>query len=93
MTLTTGEAIAKSIFGSRDGGPDTLVDAVDTINKSLRRIASGGIDGPDGLELVAMALSRDDDYSVSEALLRIAGSNHEIAESIDALARAVEKSV
>jgi hypothetical protein len=76
--MATKKAAAKTPAVTGNAGLDHLATAI-------RRIASGGPAGPDGLELVAIALCGD------VATRNVAQSLSEIADAINNLADAVRE--
>lgn len=61
---------------------EELVGAVASIARALNRIPSGGLNGPDGLELVAMALAQGDEPSVSASIRLLADAVGDLAEAV-----------
>lgn len=60
---------------------------ISEICRAISRIASGSTSGPDGLELVGMALAGEGQPGFSS----VAGSLESIAQSIDGLAEAIRE--
>ena len=68
--------------------PDSIVSALARLANNAGRIASGGVGGPDGLELVAMSICRDREPSLSESVGQVASALDRIADAIETLAGA-----
>jgi hypothetical protein len=62
-------------------------EQVENLIQAIRRIASGGTGGPDGLETVAIALGGEGlNSSVAEGLRDVASAIRELAEAVRELA-------
>lgn len=66
-------------------------NAMRELASAVRSIASGGVEGPGGLEGLTMVFGRPGEANVVDGLLAISGSIERLAVAVESIAEALEK--